>query len=84
MSSSNVSFNILFGQFQQSISNVLNANEAVIIAAQTSGSAAGVLIAFPFFRHSATSDSFILDTIPILLLFMGVAFIFLPNLVYKK
>lgn len=44
MSGSNVSSNILFGQFQQSIANVLNANEAVIIAAQTSGAAAGALI----------------------------------------
>ena len=44
MSGSNVSSNILFGQFQQSMANILNANEAVILAAQTSGAAAGALI----------------------------------------
>lgn len=43
-----------------------------------------VLIAFPFFRYSATKDSFILHIIPILLLLIGIILIFLPNSVYKK
>lgn len=44
MSGSNVSSNILFGQFQESIAKILGANEALILAAQTSGAAAGALI----------------------------------------
>ncbi len=44
MSGSNVSSNILFAQFQEAIAKILQNNEAVILAAQTSGAAAGALI----------------------------------------
>ncbi len=44
ISGSNVSSNILFGYFQDSIATILNLNIASILAAQTSGGAAGALI----------------------------------------
>lgn len=44
MSGSNVSSNILFAKLQQSIAHILNLNDAVILAAQTSGGAIGALI----------------------------------------
>lgn len=41
ISASNVSSNILFGQFQESMANILGMNEQLFLAAQTSGAAAG-------------------------------------------
>lgn len=44
MSSSNVSSNILFGQFQESMARLTGQSDALILAAQTSGAAAGTMI----------------------------------------
>jgi lactate permease len=41
MTSSNLASNILFGQFQQTTSEILNLNQATILAAQTTGGAMG-------------------------------------------
>lgn len=43
MSSSNVSSNILFGNFQESMAEQINKNSAIILAAQTSGAAIGTM-----------------------------------------
>lgn len=43
MSSSNVSSNILFGSFQESVAKLIGKNPAVILAAQTSGAAVGTM-----------------------------------------
>ncbi len=43
MSSSNVSSNILFGGFQQSMAGLIGASKVVLLAAQTSGAAVGTM-----------------------------------------
>lgn len=43
IASSNVSSNILFGQFQESMAELTHRNSAVFLAAQTSGGAAGTM-----------------------------------------
>ena len=45
MTSSNLSSNILFGGFQQTVAQILNVDKAPILAAQTAGAAVGSIIA---------------------------------------
>ena len=45
MTSSNLSSNILFGRFQQSVAEIIGANKAPILAAQTVGGSIGSIIA---------------------------------------
>lgn len=45
MTSSNLSSNILFGGFQETVASILNADKAPILAAQTAGAAVGSIIA---------------------------------------